>query len=159
MSSDYHAKFDDVKGESDHKNHKGEIALLSWEWDVGQASSAAAGTGSGKGKASPGAFSFVHNYDKSSPVLAQKCVKGEHFKEVKIAASKATGSQEDYLIVTMKEVFITAVRPGASAGGDIAERVSCTYKDIEFAYKPQDEKGSLGGEIKFGWNVASTEVR
>ena len=28
-----------------------------------------------------------------------------------------------------------------------------------FAYKPQDDKGGLGGEVKFGWNTASTEVR
>ena len=31
--------------------------------------------------------------------------------------------------------------------------------DIEFAYKPQDEKGGLGGEVKFGWNPKKTEVR
>jgi type VI secretion system secreted protein Hcp len=39
------------------------------------------------------------------------------------------------------------------------ESVSMSYKDIEFEYKPQDDKGGLGGEVKFGWNVATTETR
>jgi type VI secretion system secreted protein Hcp len=56
-------------------------------------------------------------------------------------------------------VFITSVMPGGSAGGDVMEQVSCSYKDVEFAYKPQDDKGGLGGEVKFGWNVATTETR
>jgi type VI secretion system protein ImpC len=41
----------------------------------------------------------------------------------------------------------------------VVETVSMTYKDIEFEYKPQDEKGGLGGAVKFGWNVATTETR
>ena len=59
----------------------------------------------------------------------------------------------------MKEVFVTSTQPGGSSGGDIAESVSLSYKDIEFAYKPQDDKGGLGGEVKAGWNVATTETR
>lgn len=159
MSADYHAKFAGVEGESDHKDHKGEIELLSWSWDVSQPSGASSGSGSGKGKAIPGMFNFVHKYDKASPVFAQKCVKGSHFDEVKITARKAGEGQQDHLVVTMKEVLISHLQPGASSGGDIMESVACTFKDIEFAYKPQDAKGSLGGAIKFGWNTASTEVR
>ena len=59
----------------------------------------------------------------------------------------------------MKEVFISAVAPSGAGGGDLMESISCSYKDIEFAYKPQDEKGGLGGEVKFGWNIATTETR
>jgi type VI secretion system secreted protein Hcp len=33
-----------------------------------------------------------------------------------------------------------------------------SYGFIEFGYKPQDAKGGMGGELKFGWNVKSTEV-
>ena len=33
------------------------------------------------------------------------------------------------------------------------------YDDIEFAYKPQDDKGGLGGEVKFGWAPKKNEVR
>ena len=156
MSSDASIKFDGVDGES--VKPKGEIDVLSWNWGVSQPSGPAGG-GSGKGKAIPGDFHFTHMYDKASPVLAKKCVSGTHFKDAKLTARKAGEGQQDFLVVTLKEVFITSVMPGGSTGGDILEQVTCSYKDVEFAYKPQDDKGGLGGEIKFGWDVAKTETR
>ena len=156
MSSDASIKFDGVDGES--VKPKGEIDVLSWNWGVSQPSGPAGG-GSGKGKAIPGDFHFTHLYDKASPVLAKKCVSGTHFKDAKLTARKAGEGQQDFLVVTLKEVFITSVMPGGSTGGDILEQVTCSYKDVEFAYKPQDDKGALGGEVKFGWDVAKTETR
>ena len=158
MSTDTHIKFDGVDGEATHKDHKGEIELLSWNWGVAQ-SSGLAGGGSGKGKAEPGELSFVHLYDKASPVLAKQCVSGKHFPTATLTARKAGEGQKDFLKITLKEVLITAVQPAGSSGGEITESVSCSYKDVEFEYKPQDDKGGLGGAVKFGWNVASTETR
>lgn len=158
MAIDTHIKFDGVEGESTHKDHKGEIEILSWSWGVNNAS-ATAGGGSGKGKGEPGQLNFMHLYDKASPVLAKKCAQGVHFPTATITARKAGEGQKDFLKITMKEVFITAVHPSGSSGGDIAESVSMSYGDIEFAYKPQDDKGGLGGEVKFGWNAKTTEIR
>lgn len=158
MTIDCNGKLDGVTGESVHKDHKGEIEILSWSWDVSQASSGSGG-GIGKGKAIPGKFIWTHNYDKASPTLAQKCAKGEHFKDCVITVRKAGGEQGDFLKVTMKVVYITSVAPGATSGGDIVETVHMEFDDIEFAYKPQDDKGGLGGEVKFGWNPKKTEVR
>jgi type VI secretion system secreted protein Hcp len=158
MSSDSHIKFDGVEGESTHKDHKGEIEVLSWAWGVSN-SAALSGGGSGKGKATPGDFTFTHLYDKASPVLAKQCISGKHFASVVLTARKAGEGQKDFLKVTMKEVFVTSTQPGGSSGGDLHESVSLSYKDIEFAYKPQDDKGGLGGEVKAGWNVATTETR
>ena len=158
MSTDSHIKFDGVDGESTHKDHKGEIEVLSWSWNVSNNSSLAGG-GSGKGKANPGDFVFTHTYDKASPVLAKQCASGKHFKTVKLTARKAGEGQKDFLVVSMKEVFITAVSPSGGHGGEIIENVAFTYKDIEFEYKAQDDKGGLGGAVKFGWDVATTETR
>ncbi len=158
MSADFHIKFDGVEGEATHKEHKGEIEVLSWNWDIMQASGASSGGGSGRGKAEPGAFSFVHAYDKASPNLAKKCAQGLHFKEVKMTARKAGEGQKDFLVITMKEVFVTHVAPSGSKGGEVVESVACTYKEIDFAYKPQDDTGKVGGEVKFGWNVATTVI-
>jgi type VI secretion system secreted protein Hcp len=158
MSTDTHVKFDGVDGESTHKDHKGEVEVLSWSWSVAQ-QSALAGGGSGKGKAEPGVLSFTHYYDKASPVLAKHCVSGKHFATTVVTSRKAGEGQKDFLKITMKEVLITSVNPGGSSGGDLAEQVHCSYKDIEFEYKPQDDKGGLGGAVKFGWNVATTETR
>ena len=159
MASDFHIKFDGVEGEATHKDHKGEIELLSWSWEVTQATGAATGGGSGRGKATPGEFVISHVYDKASPVLAKHCAAGKHFKDAKLTARKAGEGQKAFLVITLKEVFITAVNPSAGSEGSIEEEVRCTYKDIEFAYKAQDDKGGLGGEVKFGWNTSTTETR
>lgn len=157
MAIDTHIKFDGVEGESTHVDHKGEVEILSWTWGVSNASLASGG-GSGKGKASPGDLHFTHRYDKASPVLAKKCAQGVHFPTVVMTSRKAGEGQKDFLKVTMKEVFITSVQPSGSSGGDIAESVSMSYGLIEFAYKSQDAKGGLGGEVKFGWDVKTTKI-
>ena len=157
MAIDTHIKFDGVEGESTHADHKGEVEVLSWTWGVVNAS-LVSGSGSGKGKATPGDLHFVHRYDKASPVLAKKCAQGLHFKEVIMTARKAGEGQKDFLKVTLKEVFITSVQPSGSSGGDISESVSMSYGSVDFAYKPQDAKGGLGGEVKFGWDTKTTKI-
>lgn len=157
MAIDSHIKFDGVDGESTHKDHKGEVEILSWTWGVSN-TSLASGTGSGKGKANAGDLHFTHSYDKASPVLAKKCAQGVHFPTVVVTSRKAGEGQKDFLKITLKEVFISSVQPSGSSGGDIMESVSMSYASIDFAYKPQDEKGGLGGEVKFGWNVKTTSI-
>lgn len=159
MTIDTNLKIAGVDGESTHKDHKGEIDLIAWSWDVRQESTAAAGTGSGKGKGIPGQLVFAHYYDKASPVLAKSCASGKHFADAVITCRKAGEGQQDFLKVTLKQVLVTSVAPSASSGGEIAENVALSYADIEFEYKPQDDKGALGGAVKFGWNVATTETR
>jgi len=157
MAIDTHIKFDGVEGESTHQDHKGEVEVLSWSWGVSNASLAAGG-GSGKGKATPGDLSITHRYDKASPVLAKKCAQGVHFPTVTMTSRKSGEGQKDFLKVTMKEVFITSVQPSGGSGGDILESISMSYGSVDFAYKPQDEKGGLGGEVKFGWDVKTTKI-
>ena len=157
MSTDTHFKFEGVEGESLHKEHKGEVEAMSWSWSAHNAS-ATAGQGSGKGKGEGGHFTLMHVYDKASPVLAKHCISGKHFPTVVMTSRKSGDGQKDFLKVTMKEVFITAVQPSGSHGGDIHEQVTMSYKQVEFAYKAQDEKGGMGGEVKFGWNSSTTEV-
>jgi len=160
MAIDTHIKFDGVDGESQHQDHKGEIEVLSWSWGVNNVNAGAfsSGTGSGKGKATPNDFTFMHLYDKASPLLARRCADGKHFDKVTLTARKSGEGQKDFLKVTMKEVFITSVQPSGSSGGDILEQVSASAADIEFSYKPQDAKGALGGEVKFSWNVKTTKI-
>ena len=157
MATDTHIKFDGVEGEATHQDHKGEIEVLSWSWGVSNQGGIAGG-GSGKGKADPGEFSFMHLYDKASPNLAKKCAQGLHFKEVTVTSRKAGEGQKDFFKVVMKEVFVSSVQPSGSQGGDIMESVAMSYGSIDFAYKPQDEKGALGGEVKFGWDVKTTKI-
>ena len=159
MSIDCHLKLNGVSGESTHKDHKDEIAVVSWDWAVANESSVGMGQGSGKGKARPGVLTFSHVYDKASPNIAKACASGKHFDDGVLTVRKSGEGQLDFLKVTMKQVFVTGVTPSATSGGEITETITLSYSDIEFEYKPQDDKGKLGGSVKFGWNVATTETR
>jgi type VI secretion system secreted protein Hcp len=159
MTIDCHLKLDGVQGESTHKDHKDEIAIQSWNWDVSNESSVGSGGGSGKGKARPGLFVFTHSYDKASPVLGKACAAGKHFKDAVFTCRKAGEGQKDFLKVTLKQVLVSSAKPSAMSGGDISELVQLSYEDIEFEYKAQDAKGELGGAVKFGWNISTTETR
>jgi type VI secretion system secreted protein Hcp len=159
MASDFHLKIDGVEGESAHADHKGEIEVLSWSWAVSNSSSSASGGGSGTGKSTFSDLNFTHLYSKASPNLAKSCATGKHFPTVKFTARKQGEGSKDYLVFTLKEAFITSVSTSGGSGGDVTEQFSMSYKDIEMAYKPQDEKGSMGGEVKFMYDVAATKAR
>ncbi len=155
MAIDTHIKFDGIDGESTHKDHKGEVAVLSWSW--GLTSSAGSTTGAGRRKAVPQEMRIVHRYDKASPLLAKQAVLGRHVPSAVLTARKAGEGQKDFLKVTLKEVFITSVQ--ASEGGDgPTEEVAMSYGTIDFEYRPQDVKGSLGSPVQFNWNIKAGKV-
>ena len=155
MAIDTHIKFDGIDGESTHKDHKGEVAVLSWSW--GLTSPAGSPTGAGKRKTVPQEMRIVHRYDKASPLLAKQAVMGRHVPSAVLTARKAGEGQKDFLKVTMKEVFITSVQ--ASEGGEGAtEEVAMSYGTIDFEYRPQDVKGSLGSPVQFNWNIKTGKV-
>lgn len=158
MSIDSHIKIAGIEGEAEHKDHKNEIELESWSWGVSNASNIAGG-GSGKGKAEPGDFSFTHKVDKASPNLAKFCVTGKHVAEATLSCAKSGEGQKEFLKIVFKEVKIISVQAMGSAGGDLMESVSFSYGDVEQTYKSQNDKGAMAGDVKFGWNVKTTDTR
>jgi type VI secretion system secreted protein Hcp len=93
MAIDCNLKIDGVDGESAHKDHKGEIQVLSWSWGVTQPSTSGLGGGAGQGKATPSSLKFTHAYDKASPVLAKQCASGKHFPTAVLTVRKAGEGQ------------------------------------------------------------------
>jgi type VI secretion system secreted protein Hcp len=158
MTIDCHLKLDGVKGEATHKGHKDEISIENWLWSV-QNSASTVGGGSGTGKAIPGKLTVRKKFDISSPVIAKNCASGKHFKDATLTMSKAGGSQDDFLVVKLKEVFVTKHDVAVDKGSEVNDIVELSYGDIEFSYKPQKADGSFGGEAKFGWDVRTTETR
>ena len=158
MTIDCHLKLDGVQGESTHAKHKDEIQLYSWSWGASNAANISGG-GMAVGKGNAQDLHFTKKYDRSSPNISKHCVSGKHFKDATISMSIAGGAQEDFLVIKLKEVYITSHQVTASAGGEVTDNISIAYADIEYAYKPQKPDGSLGGEVKFGYDQRTTTVR
>src|SRR4051812_46637034 len=98
MAIDVFLKLGDLKGEATDDKHKGEIEVMSWSWGVSQPSGMASGSGGGAGKASFSDLNIMHNLDRASPVLMQKCATGEHIADGTLVARKAGKGPQEYLV-------------------------------------------------------------
>lgn len=67
MAVDMFIKIGDVKGESQDKNHKEEIDVLSWSWAMAQSGNMHVGGGGGAGKVNIHDLTLTKWVDKSSP--------------------------------------------------------------------------------------------
>lgn len=153
MATDIFAKIGDIKGESLDDKHKDEIEVMSFSWGVTNPGSMSTGSGGGDGKATFHDLTFVHNYDKASPILMQSCATGVHMKEATITKRKAGKGQQEYLVVKMNDVIITSVTSGTTADGGHVENVGLACAKVNIEYKPQKADGSLDAGVKFVYDV------
>ena len=77
---------------------------------------------------------------------------GEHIKEATLTSRKAGKGQQEYLIVKMKEVFVTSIQPSGSSEHPM-ESVSINFGHIDLEYKPQKEDGSLDAGLHFIYDL------
>lgn len=156
---DYFLKIEGVESESTDDKHKGEVELMSFSWGQTNSGSAGHGAGAGAGKVIPQDFHFVKKMDKASPKLMIACATGEHFKTATLTARKAGGGQQEYLKITMEELMVTSYQTGGSAEGDPVpiDQISMNFVKLTLAYKEQKVDGSLGGEIKQGYDYGANK--
>jgi len=156
VAADIFAKIGDIKGESLDDKHKGEIEVLSWSWGVTRPSKLT-GSGAASGKASFHDLSFTHKIDKASPVLMKGCVTGQHLKEATITHRKAGKGQQEFLIIKMSDVVITAVEEADSSSGGGLENVSLVFAKVDVEYRPQKVDGSLDAGIHFKYDIKANK--
>jgi type VI secretion system secreted protein Hcp len=154
MASGIFAKIGDIKGESLDSKHKGEVEVLSWSWGVANSGTISRGSGGGTGKATFNDFNFTHHVDKASPSLLTACATGKHIKEATITVRKAGKGQQEFLIIKMSDVLITAVNPsGAADAAATAEHVALQFAKVDLEYKPQKADGSLDAGLHFKYDI------
>jgi len=139
-----------------HMGTEGWIEIGDWSWDVEAEASHLKGTGASVGKPNPGAVSFSHYYDKSSPVLMQYIVKGTTFKTATIHMLKQTGKDQPELFFEMvcKDVFISKVSSKGGEDGSVNQDIEFVCKQMAIGYKQQKNDGTLDTMLPFRWNIA-----
>jgi type VI secretion system secreted protein Hcp len=160
MSADIFLKLDGIEGESKDSKHPNEIQLQSFSWGASNPHSAAQGTGQGVGKVSVQDLHFTKYIDKASPKLFKHCAMGEHINKGTLVARKAGKDQQEYLKVSLDEVFVTSYQLGDSNGTDgqlPMEQISLSFTKVEVDYKPQQKDGTLGGSVKAHWDVKASK--
>lgn len=137
---DIFMKIDGIKGESKDKGHKDEIEVLAWNWGMSN-------SGGGKGSNRPGKpevqnLSFTKYLDISSPALILSTLKGtRHPQAVMSVSSGNKGKDAEFLVVTLKDVFVTSLASGGSSGENrFAENVTLDFTSFELEYIETDPK-------------------
>lgn len=146
-------KIEGIKGDVTAEGHEAWIEVLSFSWGVSQ--QGAVGRGGGAGKASVQDFHFVHRVDAASPKLMLAACNGRHIPSAEMAVSSEQSDLGpvgdgknpggDYLVIKLKDIIVSSVRPGADSATDEAalEAVSLSFSDITAEYKTGD--GSVKG--------------
>ena len=153
---DMFIKIGAIKGESKDDRHRDEIEVVSWAWGESQSSGpgGGAGSGAGAGKVSMQDFTFTHLLDMASPNLMKACASGTHIPEAVFSARKAGGGQQDFLVIKLQEVMVTAVSTGGSEDGNgFGETVALGFAKIRVEYRRQQPDGSVVTASVFEWDV------
>ena len=162
MATDIFAKIGDIKGESVDAKHKDEIEVLSFSWGVANSGSTGAGAGGGAGggagKATFQELSIVHGIDKATPALLKACATGVHIKDATITHRKAGKGQQEFLIVKLNDVTITAVSHAGAEDQPYAESVSLKFSKVDLVYKSQRPDGALDEGQHFIFDLKGNKV-
>ncbi len=142
MAVNYFMKFDGVKGEVADLIHENQIRLLSWGWRAHNLSSVASGEGSGAGKVSFDDFSFITQFDKSSPQLFKRICQGMHIAKGLVSAEKAGMNGLPWLEMTFNGLFITNVKNEANWEIPVVN-VSFCFEQVTIEYRVQKADGTL----------------
>jgi type VI secretion system secreted protein Hcp len=158
MATEIFAKIGDIKGESlDHK-HKDEIEVLSFSWGVANAGSAGPDGKGGAGKPTFQDLLIVHDIDNATPALLQACATGEHIKDATITHRKAGKEQQEYLIITLNDVTITAVSQTGAEDQPYLESVSLKFAKVDLDYRKQGPGGALDAGQHFKFDLKANKA-
>jgi type VI secretion system secreted protein Hcp len=146
-------------GSSTDSKHKGWIDVLSWGYSVNQSSSSHTGGGSGVGKANFSEFEFTHYIDKSSANLMKHCASGKHLDQLVLSVCKCGDGSQQYMKVTLNEVFITSVANVSNTESPrVIEKVGVSFGKIKVEVKDQNADGSLGAAVTGAWDVKQNKA-
>ncbi len=157
MTPDIFLKLETIKGESKDSKHKGEIDIESFSFGLQNGGSWSAGGGGGAGKVSFQDITVHKMADSSTPALMQACASGQHIKGGVLTVRKAGGKQEEFYKISLTNILVSNITNTGANGGVPTEVVSLNFEEIKFDYKEQGAQGTLGGVVKFGWNLKKNE--
>jgi len=154
--ADMFLKLTNIKGESLHAKHKGEIEVLSWSFGASQQGSAHLGTGSGTGKVQIQDLTITHYVDTASTDLLKHLTTGKHIDEGMLTVRKAGGTHLEYLKIKMIQVMVSHISNGGGSGQDrVTENVTLNFRKFTQTYTPQDDKGNAKASSEFTWDIAA----
>jgi type VI secretion system secreted protein Hcp len=149
---DYFLRLEGIDGESTDDRHKNTIEVQSFHWGIAQTGgTASGGGGGGAGKVIFQDMHFVAKVSKASPKLMLACASGQHIPLLEFFVHRAGGDTQDYLKITLKDVYITSYQTGgSSAAGDVVptDQISVNFTEIKFDHTSTNGTVTSGMAIR-----------
>lgn len=151
------AKYDGIDGESNDSNHQDWINVLAIDWGMHRPEGKAKGQSRRRGNAVVEDLVLTLDYEKASPKLQEKCLKGKVIRKLEIEHTATYGgARATYLKYELKNVMITSIEVNASGNdeaGPPTTVISNNFEEIKVTYTELGDNGGVMGNIEYGWKV------
>ncbi|MCU5771837.1 type VI secretion system tube protein Hcp [Erwiniaceae bacterium BAC15a-03b] len=151
MNSDIYMKIQGIEGESQDANHKGWIAISSFDWGATQPAN---NQGGSTGRVEYQDLHVHTMVDKATPAIMRYMSNGKPIKKVEISTCLASEGQLEYLRITLEDVLITAANyQGNGHGAKVAIDYKFQAGKVRQQYWETASNGSKGAESASGWDI------
>jgi len=151
------AKYDGIDGEATDANHDKWIDVLSVDWGAHKPGGGATGQSRSRGGAVVEDMTLTIEYEKASPKLQEKMLKGEVIPKLEIELTAGYGgARATYLKYELTNVMITSFQKSASGDNDAGPPtvvIGNNFETIKVTYTEFDRDGSSKGNVETEWNV------
>ncbi|MDX2343456.1 MAG: type VI secretion system tube protein Hcp [Acidimicrobiia bacterium] len=151
------AKYDGVDGESTDASHDNWIDVLSLDWGVHKPGTGSSGQSRRRGSAIIEDLVIAIEYEKASPKILEKCLRGEILPKLEVEfTANLGGDRVTYLRYVMKNVAITSYDINASGNEDDGLPVvliSNSFEEITVTYTEFANDGTTVGNVETSHEV------
>jgi type VI secretion system secreted protein Hcp len=151
---------DGIQGESQDSVHTNQIDVLSWSWSLTNSGSAHFAKGMGQGKVQVGDIHIVKRVDSATPILMQAATTGTHIANGTLTVRKAGGTSAlEYFVINLENILVSSVRTSSDTSSPVLmEDVSLNFGSFKVTYTPQEEAGSGGATVDFGYDIQQNKT-
>jgi type VI secretion system secreted protein Hcp len=150
---DMFLKLDGIDGESRDQDHKNEIDIFAYSWEVSNSGSAGPARKTAT-RVKDVAVAMTAN--KASVAIAQACATARNIPTAVITVRKAGDKPLEFLVIKLTDVYVTRFAwTGQQKDGLPEEAVELSFAKIEQTYKPQNPDGSAGAAVTKSYDVTT----
>lgn len=146
------AKYDGVDGESQDANHDKWIDVLSLDWGAHRPGGSSTGQSRRRGAAVVEDMFLAIDYEKASPKLLEKCLKGEVVPKLEVELTATYGgARVTYLKYELENVMVTSYQVNASGNDEAGPPtvvVANNFEEIKVTYTEFDDTGAAKGNVE-----------
>jgi type VI secretion system secreted protein Hcp len=153
------AKYDGVDGEAKDAHHDKWIDVLNIDWGIHRPMTD--GTTRRRGAPIVEDMRLTMVYDKASPKLMEKCLRGEIIPKLEFEMTATYGgTRATYLKYELTNVMITSYEVHASGNDEAGPPtvvVGNNFEEIKVTYTEYDDDGAKAGNVEAEWRIETGE--